>query len=35
MIKLEVGITITQGKRKVIILSGKLHIPEKSKGNKV
>lgn len=29
MIKLEVGITIAQGKRKVIILPGKLNIPEK------
>lgn len=35
MINLEVGITIAQGRRKVIILPGKLNIPERSKGSKV
>ena len=35
MINLEVGITIAQGKRKVLIIPGKLNIPERSKGSKV
>lgn len=35
MINLEVDKNITQGIRKVIILPGKLNIPERSKGSKV